>query len=51
MKKLSLDTGIQEYQINDNGILRFNPSDPNVYARFMETQGKIEELADRKSVV
>lgn len=47
MKKLSLDTGIQEYQINDNGILRFNPSDPNVYARFMETQGKIEELAKK----
>ena len=31
---LSIDTGIQEFQINNGGVLRFNPSDPNVYNRF-----------------
>ena len=31
MEKLSFDTGIREYDVNGNGVLRFNPSDPNVY--------------------
>lgn len=44
MKKLSFDSGIREYQINNNGVLRFNPADPNVYARFLEAGKKIEDV-------
>ena len=46
MQNLHIDTGIQEFQINDSGVLRFNPSDPNVYNRFFgitEKVGKIDE--------
>lgn len=32
--KLILDDGVLELEINDNGILRFNPSDFNLYQRF-----------------
>lgn len=46
MKKLSFDTGIQEYKINGSGILRFNPSDPNVYARFSDSQEMIQKLGE-----
>ena len=41
MEKLIFDSGVKEYQINDNGVLRFNPSDPNVYSRFMNATEKI----------
>ncbi len=34
MEKLTFDTGIREYDVNGRGVLRFNPSDPNVYDRF-----------------
>lgn len=44
MEKLIFDTGVQEYQINDTGVLRFNPSDPNVYARFMGAMDMIESV-------
>lgn len=44
MQKLSIDTGIQEFQINNGGVLRFNPSDPNVYHRFMKTIHKVEDI-------
>ncbi|MEG0178817.1 MAG: hypothetical protein RR573_00135 [Oscillospiraceae bacterium] len=43
-QKLSFDTGIQEFEINDNALLKFNPSDPNVYKRFFETAEKISEI-------
>lgn len=42
MKNINFDSGIQEYKINKNGILRFNPGDPNVYARFMEASEKVQ---------
>lgn len=35
MQKLNFDLGLKEYEIG-GGVLRFNPSDPNVYARFAE---------------
>lgn len=41
MEKISFDSGIKEYRINGAGVLRFNPADPNVYARFMEAADKI----------
>ena len=44
MEKLVFDSGVKEYQINDNGVLRFNPSDPNVYARFFDAAEQIEQI-------
>lgn len=44
MEQIVFDSGIKEYQINGNGVLRFNPSDPNVYARFMDSTDKIREV-------
>lgn len=41
MEKLTLDFGVREYEINGNGILRFNPEDPNLYSRLMTAMGKI----------
>jgi hypothetical protein len=45
MRKITFDTGLQEFEVNGGAILRFNPSDPNVYSRFYEAQDKIEALA------
>ena len=51
MEKISFDSGIKEYRINGAGVLRFNPADPNVYARFMEAADKIgaveQEISSR----
>lgn len=44
MEKLVFDSGVKEYQIGDAGVLRFNPSDPNVYARFMEAMDSIQAV-------
>ena len=30
MKQLNIDTGVEEFCINGHGVLRFNPSDPNL---------------------
>jgi hypothetical protein len=40
MENLTFDTGLREYRAG-NGVLRFNPSDPNLYARFLDS---LEEL-------
>ena len=48
---LKLDLGIKEYRLTENGVLRFNPSDPNVYARFLDAEKDIraveQEAADK----
>lgn len=36
MEKLTIDCGVRQFKINGKGVLRFNPTDPNVYARFAE---------------
>lgn len=46
MEKLNFDSGIREYKINGNGVLRFNPGDPNVYARFLEVSQKIQKIEE-----
>lgn len=46
MQTLNFDSGIREYKINNNGVLRFNPGDPNVYARFLEAAEKIQKIED-----
>lgn len=43
MQKLMFDTGVREFQL-PGGVLRFNPSDPNVYHRFMESIKKVEAV-------
>lgn len=44
MEQLIFDSGIKEYQINGKDVLRFNPSDPNVYGRFVEAMDKIKAV-------
>lgn len=44
MEKLQFDDGIQSFRINGGGVLRFNPADPNVYARFLEGEEKLLAL-------
>ena len=34
MHKLLVDTGVEEFEVNGRGVLRFNPGDPNLYHRF-----------------
>ena len=47
MEALKLNTGIREFKINDRGVLRFNPSDPSVYSRFMDVKEKIQALEEK----
>ena len=47
MEQLTIDTGLREYAVNGGpehggGVLRFNPSDPNVYSRFCTLQNQLQ---------
>lgn len=44
MEKIQFDSGIQEYDLGTGTPLRFNPGDPNLYARFMEAAEKMVEI-------
>lgn len=44
MEKLQFDSGVKEYRINGGGVLRFNPGDPNLYARFLEAADKLQQI-------
>ncbi len=44
MEKIQFDSGVKEYRLNGAGVLRFNPGDPNVYARFMEAVENMRDL-------
>lgn len=44
MEKIIFDTGVKEFEVNNGGVLRFNPSDPNVYARFMDLTSEIGKI-------
>ena len=46
MQKLNFDLGLKEYKIG-GGVLRFNPSDPNVYARFTEAGKRFSEVEEK----
>lgn len=46
-EQLRLDDGVLELEINGNGVLRFNPSDPNVYRRFLAVARGLPELEAR----
>ena len=43
MEKLVFDTGLVSYRVG-GGVLKFNPADPNVYARFMDAVEEIKAL-------
>ena len=43
MEKLTLDTGVKTYKVGA-GVLKFNPTDPNVYARFLEVLDSLSGL-------
>ena len=47
MENIQLDSGIKTYKIQNGGELRFNPSDPNVYGRFLEAADKIKALEEK----
>ena len=50
MENIQFDSGVRTYRINGEGILRFNPGDPNVYARFLEAVEKLKEAEEELSV-
>ena len=43
MEKLTFDTGVKSYKVGA-GVLKFNPTDPNIYARFLETLDSLSQL-------
>ena len=44
MENIVFDTGIREYRINGGAILRFNPSDPNLFMRFLRGAEKVSAM-------
>ena len=44
MQNIQFDDGMKSYQLNQGGLLRFNPADPNIYARFMQLEEKLDQL-------
>lgn len=56
MEQLNISVGIKRYQLVEGGApLSFNPGDPNVYARYMDTLPKIkaveQEMAGKAKAV
>ena len=47
MREIALDTGVEEFSIAGGGVLRFNPCDPNLYARFLEAEQELQQLEQR----
>lgn len=45
-EKLIFDDGIKEYEVNGRELLRFNPSDPNVYNRFCALHEELPKLEE-----
>ena len=49
MEKITFDSGVREFKLGSGGVLRFNPADPNLYARFMEAAEKIKAIEEELS--
>ncbi len=47
MPTLSFDTGVKEYDVDGRAKLRFNPSDPELYARVLDFVDKSDEIEMR----
>jgi len=43
MKKIKFDTGMEEVVLG-GGVLRFNPRDPNLFARFEQAADKLQSV-------
>ncbi|MDL2294838.1 hypothetical protein LJC60_09475 [Ruminococcaceae bacterium OttesenSCG-928-D13] len=47
-KSISFDTGVEEYEVNGGqAMLRFNPTDPGLFARILDLQGVIAGFEQR----
>ena len=46
MEKLHFDSGVKCYRVGE-GVLKFNPCDPNVYARFLEAAEEIRTVEEQ----
>lgn len=46
MEEIQFDSGVREYRLGKGGILRFNPTDPNIYARFGEAADAIRQVEE-----
>lgn len=46
MEKIQFDSGIRSYRINGGEVLRFNPGDPNLYARVMDAVEKLQRVEE-----
>ena len=44
MQTIEFDSGMEEFRLSCGGVLRFNPADPNLYARFLESEDKLDQL-------
>ena len=44
MENITFDSGIRTFRVNGNGVLRFNPADPNLYSRFFDAADKLREI-------
>ena len=44
MRELKFDSGIVEYRVNGKATLSFNRSDPNLYNRMQELNGKLAAI-------
>ena len=44
MENIQFDSGMQCFRVNEKGVLRFNPADPNIYARFLQLHDKLGEM-------
>lgn len=45
MNELHVDLGVEEYALG-SGVLRFNPADPNLYARFLELEPQLQRMQE-----
>ena len=46
MNRLNIDLGIEEYALGNGKTLRFNPTDPNLYARFLDLEPQLRMLRE-----
>ena len=46
MEKLQFDSGVKSYKVGA-GVIRFNPADPNVFARFTQAAEKMQSVQDQ----
>lgn len=49
MENLQFDSGVRTYRVNGGEALCFNPSDPNLYARFQEAEEKLSQMGEHIS--